>query len=251
MTNKKIVKLIIPDTHIKPNESLERIKKLSNLAYQLKPDYIICMGDFADMESLSSYDKFKASTYKADIETTIKAQEIFAKPWKFNKKKRPKMFRLIGNHEQRINTFAADYPEFKDFISLNDLQYSEHNWEVVEYNGKHPGILDLEGILYAHYFNHQNTPHAISGKYHANALLDKKHMSCTAAHSHLFDYKIASRGDGKMLQGLVGGCFFEGFKAFAGNSNYGWWRGVHIKRLYKDEPYDLQSISLNHILKEF
>lgn len=249
--SKQVVKLIIPDTHIKPGESLERIKKLANLAYQLKPDYIIDIGDFADLESLSSYDKFKASTYKADIEAAIKAQEIFAKPWKFNKKKRPKMFRLIGNHEDRINRFAYDYPEFAAWISLADLQYKEHNWETIEYNGKHPGILELEGVHYAHFLTHQNTPHPISGKHHANALLDKKHLSCTVGHSHCFDYKIQPRADGSKIQGLVAGCYFDSFKAFAGNNNYGWWKGVHIKRLYRNEPYDLQSISLNHIMKEF
>ena len=49
--------LIIGDSHAKPAVSNRRYHWLGKLARDLKPDVVVNMGDWFDMESLCSYDR--------------------------------------------------------------------------------------------------------------------------------------------------------------------------------------------------
>ncbi len=49
--------LIIPDPHASPDYDNERFSALGEFILSTKPQYIVCLGDMADMSSLSSYDK--------------------------------------------------------------------------------------------------------------------------------------------------------------------------------------------------
>ena len=51
--------LVMGDPHCTPKASNDRFLWAGRLAADLKPNTIICMGDFASMDSLSSYDKGK------------------------------------------------------------------------------------------------------------------------------------------------------------------------------------------------
>lgn len=53
--------LVIPDTQVKPNESIDHLLWAGKYAVDMQPDTIICIGDWWDMGSLSSYDKGKKS----------------------------------------------------------------------------------------------------------------------------------------------------------------------------------------------
>ena len=54
--------LFIPDTQIKNGVNLDHIQALGNYILDKKPDIIVCIGDWWDMPSLSSYEK-KGSKY--------------------------------------------------------------------------------------------------------------------------------------------------------------------------------------------
>ena len=51
--------LVIGDPHCNPKASNDRFLWAGKMARDLKPTTIVCMGDFASMDSLSSYDKGK------------------------------------------------------------------------------------------------------------------------------------------------------------------------------------------------
>ena len=51
--------LVMGDPHCTPKASNDRFLWAGKLAHDLKPNTIICMGDFASMDSLCSYDKGK------------------------------------------------------------------------------------------------------------------------------------------------------------------------------------------------
>ena len=53
--------LVIPDVQAKPGVPLEHLDWLGQYIVAKKPDVVVCLGDFADMESLSSYDVGKRS----------------------------------------------------------------------------------------------------------------------------------------------------------------------------------------------
>ena len=85
--------LIIPDAHANTDYDNERFTHLGKFIIKHKPDYIVCLGDFADMPSLSSYDKgtkgFEGKRYKKDIESCINAQEKLLDPLRrYNARKR-------------------------------------------------------------------------------------------------------------------------------------------------------------------
>src|SRR5690349_10871387 len=53
------VHMVIPDVQAKPNVSHEHMRWIANYALEKRPDVIVQIGDWADMPSLSLYDKGK------------------------------------------------------------------------------------------------------------------------------------------------------------------------------------------------
>ena len=70
--------LIIPDPHANPDYDNDRFKALGKFIMHEKPEVIVCLGDMADLPSLSSYDRgtkgFEGRRYRKDIEATHQAQ---------------------------------------------------------------------------------------------------------------------------------------------------------------------------------
>ena len=137
--------LVIGDPHCNPKASNDRFLWAGKMAHDLKPDTIICMGDFASMDSLSSYDKgkksFEGRRYRKDIDHAHDALE------KFNKGlngRRPRKVMLLGNHEDRIDRIIDETPELDGTISTKDLNFKEFGWEVIPY--QEPMVVD--GVHY-------------------------------------------------------------------------------------------------------
>lgn len=147
--------LIIPDAHAHPAFDNDRFSALGNYIIEFKPEVIVCIGDFADMPSLSSYDvgrrSFEGRRYNNDVKASIDAmQELLAPMQKHNKKANktrkynPRMVMCIGNHEDRINRAANDHPELHGTISIDDLKFEEFGWEVYPFNTS----VIIDGISY-------------------------------------------------------------------------------------------------------
>jgi hypothetical protein len=229
---------------------------LGNLVADVKPDHVICIGDWADMPSLCSYERgtkgFEGRRYKKDIESSIDAQERFFEPIRARKKKLPKFWMLHGNHEIRISrAIDSDAARLDGIISLDDLSYREYGWEVVSYSGATPGILELDGIVYAHYHTSGVLGKSIGGIHPAFQLLQKGYCSSTQGHVHTFDHCVRTRNDGSYIHGLVSGCFIDYFADFAGVANNMWWRGVCLKEDVNKGNYDLSMVSLDSIRREY
>ena len=118
--------LVIPDVQAKPGHDFSYLTKIGQYIVEKKPDKLICLGDFADMPSLSSYDigkkSFEGRRYMADIEASQEAMVALLKPmWDFNarakrfkeKQYKPEMHLVLGNHENRINRAINDSPQQK------------------------------------------------------------------------------------------------------------------------------------------
>ena len=126
--------LVIGDPHCTPKASNDRFLWAGKFAYDLRPDTIVCMGDFASMDSLSSYDKgkksFEGRRYKKDVEHVHDALEQFNKGLNG---RRPRKIMLLGNHEDRINRTVDEIPELEGTISTDDFNFKKYGWEVHEY----------------------------------------------------------------------------------------------------------------------
>ena len=99
--------LVIGDPHAHPDYDNDRFTVLGKFIASEKPDVIVCIGDMADMPSLSSYDKgtkgFEGRRYKKDVAAVIDAQERLFAPIKKMRGYKPKLHMCLGNHEDRID----------------------------------------------------------------------------------------------------------------------------------------------------
>ncbi len=221
----------------------------------VRPDVVVHLGDGADMPSLSSFDKgTKASigrTYEKDIAAFTDFQDRMWEPVKKQKKKMPYSVYLIGNHEQRINKAVNAAPELEGAISVDDLELAAWYNDIVLYDGNTPGIIDIDGVWYAHFFVSGAMGRAISGEHTAYTLVQKAGASCTQGHTHEFDYCVRSRVDGTKMHGLVVGCYQDYTNDWAGKIATQWDRGVVVKRNVEDGTYDHEWISLKTLKKEY
>ena len=78
--------LILPDCQVKDGVPLDHLDWIGQYIVDKQPDVIVNIGDFADMPSLSSYDKgtksFEGRRYKKDIEVTREAMQRLLAPMK-------------------------------------------------------------------------------------------------------------------------------------------------------------------------
>lgn len=247
--------LIVPDQHAVPYHNNDRADWLARLTIELRPDVVVNMGDAADMESLSAYDKgsrsFVGRSYRKDIDSHLEFQDRWWGPVKKQKKKRPKRIVLKGNHEHRIERALDLSPELIGTIGFSDLKFEDYYDVIVEYDGGNPGIHEEDGILFAHYFVSGIMGRPTGGEHPAHALLNKAKQSAVAAHSHLWDFTCQLTQKGKPWNGLVAGCYQDYNNPWAGSTANFWKRGVTILRDVSEGGYDHEFISINRMKREY
>ena len=243
--------LLIPDGHAHPSHHNKRALWLGNLIYDLKPDLVINIGDQWDMPSMSSYDKgkksFQGRTFKADLDAGLDFDDRLWHKVRKNKKKKPDAIFCEGNHEYRMKIALELQPELEGVISFRDFDLDRNYNQVVEYTGQTPGIIQADGIYYAHYFASGVMGRAISGEHHAYSLLAKKYSSCSCGHSHMLDFATRIKPDGTRIMGLTAGVYQDYDSDWAGETNKLWWRGVVIKRNVEDGCYDPEFVSIERL----
>jgi hypothetical protein len=247
--------LVIPDSHAHYQHHNRRAEWLGRLINDIKPDVVVHLGDSADMPSLSSYDRgtksFQGRSYRLDIDAHLDFQSRLWDTVKEAKKKLPYRVFLEGNHEHRIHKAINLQPELDGAISFDDLKLPDYYDEIVRYNSRSPGVIEIDGIHYAHFFVGGVMGKSIGGQHPAYSILTKGFVSSTAGDLHLLDYRIATGIGGKRIQGLVAGCYQDYQADWCGEAGKLWWRGVVVKRNVESGNYDPQFISLSSIKKEY
>ncbi len=247
--------LVVPDQHAVAYHNNDRADWLGHLTVDLKPDIIINMGDAADMESLSSYDKDKRSfhgkSYKKDIEAHLDFQERWWSKVYTQKKKRPLRIVLEGNHEHRIERALDLSPELEGTIGFQDYDFDRHYDKVVRYEGSTPGIIEVEGIQFAHFFITGVSGRPVSGERPAHMLLNKYGTSCIQAHTHILDYATRKSPFGKVIHGAVVGCYQDYCNPWAGNIGHMWRGGVAVLDNTENGNFDFRWISIESMKKEY
>lgn len=253
--------LVIPDCQVKPDIPLDWLGYIGQYAARIKPEIVVCGGDFADMESLSSYEKpgsksFEGKRYKHDIQAARDGMEMLMTPivaeqerLKRNKEKQwnPRLVMTLGNHEDRITRAINSNPQHLDgIISLADLEYEKWGWEV------HPflEVVNVSNILFSHFFVSGNMGRPICS---ASQLLTKKHMSCFAFHQQGRQVAHSYRGDGVEITGIICGSAYEHDEAYMGpQGNVGHWRGVYLlTEVTELGTFDQIEVSLKYLRKKY
>ena len=249
--------LVLPDIQAKHGVSFGYLNKIGKYVCEKRPDIIVCMGDLADMESLSSYDvgkkSFEGRRYHKDIAAAIDAQDAFWGPitalqarQRKNKEKvySPYSVMLLGNHENRINRAVNNDPKLEGLISTNDLAYHDY-WDDV-----YPFLetVVIEGVAFSHYFV---TGVAGRPSSTANAQMNKQHMSCVAGHQQGLQIATAHRADGTRLTSIIAGSCYEHDEDYLGAQGNKHWRGFLMLHEVNEGGFDLMPVSLDYINKKY
>lgn len=257
MERPSIDHLVIGDPHASPEEDNSRFDILSRFILDRQPEVIVCLGDMADMGSLSSYDKgkksFEGKRFKLDVNATVDAQHRLFDPIRTynqtrrrNKERlyRPAWYLLGGNHDEgRIARVVDGNPELDGVVDLSALKYLEFGWKYVPY--KQP--LEVDGVLYCHHFPSGIMGTPISGVNIGHSLLQKNHVSSTVGHDHRLMVATEVRADGKRLWGLSAGCFFERQPEYARDTAKFWWPGIVYKHDVQDGDFEPEFVSLKRL----
>lgn len=104
--------LIISDVQVRPGRDYRFLEAIGNYIIETRPDVVVNIGDFADMESLCTYDKgtksFEGRRYTNDVEAAQEAMYTMLEPlYKYKNRLRrnkhkmysPRMVLTYGNHE--------------------------------------------------------------------------------------------------------------------------------------------------------
>jgi|TARA_R110002096_G_C14605202_1_gene723001 hypothetical protein len=254
--------LVIGDPHANPDYDNDRFTGLGEYIAQEKPEYVVCLGDMADLPSLSSYDRgtkgFEGRRYSKDVAAVIDAQEkLFAPIKELNrmllKKKvkqyKPKLYMTLGNHEDRITRAINSSPELDGAISIDDLQYKKFGWKCTSFKE----CLTIKGISFSHYFTTGAMGRPISGTNIGNSMMNKLHCSAVQGHSHLISHQESTKPDGQKIFGLSAGCYSHPYYSenWCRDTEYQWWRGViTLEGLDGEGYYDaIHSITQRAILR--
>lgn len=233
---KPITHFIIPDAQVRPDTPTEHLRWIGKYIVDKKPDVIVNIGDWADMNSLSSYDK---GTKKAegkrvhhDIQAANDALDVLMKPINaYNTKQKktkhrqytPRKLVTLGNHEERIMRHVNAHPELDGMLSYDSLEFGKHGFEV--YDFLEPVTVD--GVTYCHY-----VPNPFSGRPYGGTaanILQKVGQTFVCGHKQTLD--IATRNlpfTGEQQWGIIAGaCYLhdEDYKGIQGNRH---WRGVIV-----------------------
>lgn len=251
--------IVFTCAHADPRSDNERADWLGSLIYDIRPDYVVDLGDTADLASLSSHDTRKPevmniTNYERDIDAYNDFQERLRHKFKVNKRKRPTFIGHEGNHENRIKKALSYDPRLSGSrygISFGHLETSRWYDEYWEYSNSAPAISNYDGVSYAHYLGAGNYGRAMSGVRHAANLIAKRHSSITVGHSHKRDLYIKDDAFPHPSIGLVAGCYKGRAEEWAGQANSEWWKGVIIKRHIENGCYDPEFVSMARLEKEY
>jgi hypothetical protein len=249
--------LVLPDVQAKPGVDFGYLNKIGRYACEKKPDTIVCLGDFADMPSLSSYDQgkksFEGRRYTADIQASKDAMVSLLSPlWEYNirakknkeKQYKPKLILTLGNHENRINRAVNDDPKLDGVLSVSDLGYAGYGWEVHNFLD----VVVIDGIAYSHYFTTGLMGRPVTT---AAACLAKKHMSCVQGHQQGLQIATGYKADGGRLTSIIAGSCYEHDEDYMSSQGNKHWRGFLMLHDVQDGEFDMMSVSLNYLNKKY
>lgn len=206
--------LIIGDGQIRPGVPTDFLRHIGNYIAEKRPDVLVCIGDFADLSSLSKYNigTLQAENKRLikDIEFARMAMDILTGPFRNIEGYHPEMHLTMGNHEVRLSRFANEHPFLEGVIGEHMLRYEDFGWTV------HPFLkpVVIDGVSYCHYFTAGGSDRAVSS---AAAMLRKVGSSAVMGHNQKTD--VAFQPYTHQWGIFVGVCnnHDEGYLGYQGN----------------------------------
>lgn len=250
--------VVIGDAHFKPGVPLSRailmgkfITQQARLAEELGENFaVVVIGDWHDMEALSSYDKGKASgenrRFQGDIDVGNQAIRLMLKNIDPDIIIHRRLVTL-GNHEYRMQRAANDNPEFVGFLDNHLLAWESEGWEVFSFLE----VAYIEDVAFCHYFQSPGNGRAISSINGVRPLLLKTMGAVVHGHTHEFDYDSLGTAGGKKIAGCIVGCAFEHDEDYRGQGNSHMDRGLVVLENLKGSMFRAHFKDFTQLRREF
>lgn len=245
--------IILPDCQVRPGVPIDHLSWIGQYISDREPDVLICLGDFFDMPSLSSYDAgkkaFEGRRYKADIEAGREAMNLLMAPIRKMRKK-PRLIFLIGNHEERCLRAIESDSKLDGTIGYQDFGLENHGWEVHQFLE----VVTCDGIAYSHFF-----PRAASGAITqtrqgaptAKDQLKREGGSCTSGHRQGLDVSCLPLR-GKLQWGIIAGSCYQHEEGYLSPQGTAYWRGIIVKHQVDGQGgYDPMLVSLEYLRQRY
>lgn len=254
--------LVIPDSQVRPDSDVRFLSWIGKYIVHKQPDVIVHLGDFADMHSLSSYDAGKKSgegaRYREDIASSRAAMNLLMAPIHlYNKQQRknkkaqylPEMYITLGNHENRINKHVNAYPILDGHLSVDDLEYEKHGWNVIPFLE----TVEVDGILYSHYFPRNAQGRVVQsyrGAPSASQQVRREMQSCTSGHLQGLDFHVQQTQHDRKYGLIAGSCYIDDHDYLTPQGTK-YWRGIIYKNEVRDGEYDPMFVSLDYLERKY
>jgi len=245
--------LVIPDTQVKAGVDIRHIEACGNYIAVHKPDVIVVIGDWWDMQSLSRYGtklELEGTRVVDDLQVGVDAMNALFKPiqtkWLKQYYKPRKIF-CTGNHDPsvRIQRLYDDYPQLEGIIKEPKL--SDWGFEVYDFLE----VAVIEGIRFSHYFQNSHS----AKKSPLGGMIDTmiKNAGFSFVQGHQQGLKIGKHylGDGTVRIGIVAGSFYQHKERFMGTQGNEHWSGIIHLRNAKNGTADIAEIGIATMLEEY
>lgn len=235
--------MMIPDLQIGPGTPTEHLDWIAKYAVEKRPDVIVQIGDWADMPSLSSYDRgkkaFEGRRIQRDLDAAEASIERFTRPISRTKGYKPRMLVTLGNHEDRITRAVNEDARLEGLVSTESLPFRGYGWEVFPFLVP----VTIAGVQFAHYFTSGVRGKAVSS---AKALLAKTHTSAVMGHSQVFDVAVHPETD---HIGIISGACYIHDEDYLGPQQNSQKRQIVMLHEVKDGKFDPMFVSLSYLEK--
>lgn len=249
--------LIIPDTQIGPGVPLDHIKWAAEAIVDYMPDVIVMIGDWADMPSLSSYEKpggkkLEGARIMDDIAVANEAAKVLVAPMEkeiarraggHRKRWTPERIFCKGNHEQRLDRVANNDAKFEGVLSSDQIVLPGFKTrEFLE-------IVEVDGVSYSHYFSNIHSGKAIGGS--IDNRLNRIGRSFVQGHQQGFLYGVRQFPGELARHGLVAGSFYLHDEHYRDAQSNGEWRGIVVLNEVKNGSYDIMPLSMSYLQRKY
>ena len=250
--------LAIGDCHVGLDKSLDRFDLVSNLIWDRKPDYIVIMGDFMDMDCLSRWDKDKRQKmegrryYKEIAQGNEALDRLFRSVMEGKTKARrskrksyfPGIIYLEGNHEERLRRYLEYDPTFEGHVTIpKDMCLKDRGILWVPYREYYY----INDIGFTHIPHNKIKP--ISGiDVTTKAMKECTTKSVVFGHTH--ELAMSNRhveGMPHLQQSLNVGCFIDRRFDYTRGKVTNYWRGVILMYAWKPGRFDINTFSLGEL----
>jgi hypothetical protein len=259
MATKPTRHYVVPDVQVRPGDICDHLDWIARDIVRRKPDVIVCIGDFWDLPSLSSYSvagglEKEGARVLADIRAGDEAmarlvQPIHAERARLTRRKQrawnPRFIFTEGNHEARIARYASNDARFEGLVGTHLLEVEGHGWE--RYKFEQP--VEVDGVWYCHYWKTAHSPRPIGGT--IDNRLNKLGFSFVQGHEQGKRYGDRPLANGRTIHGIVAGSCYLGVETYRGPQGANEWRGVVVLHDVRDGDFEPMFLTLRWLCREY